>query len=168
MHDFLRKSREELLKARHQLVIDTESEQDDSDIMAKLARGMTKKYSKAEQMVKVTDDALDKSNALSNKDDEEKLKLVTEYKEDFLKFFEMKLLKDGGDKMGGHAAAQATASSNGIKLPKRKKPTVHDSVEVISQNVQALIKFGREQSAKMLEIQQISTAKNKIDLMNVK
>lgn len=63
----------------------------------------------------------------------EKKKLVKEYKNDFLSYFEMKLTKAGAD-LGGNPSTSAPMASSGnqMKLPKRPKAQRDDSVETIA------------------------------------
>lgn len=81
---------------------------------------------------------------------EEEMNKLKEYKNDFLNYFEMKLTKAGAD-LGDPTAAASMSLGGGhsnsqMKLPKRRKLQRDDSVEVIAQNVQDLIKIGTKHS----------------------
>lgn len=54
------------------------------------------------------------------------------------------------------AAEQRVSQSNSLnKLPTRKKNKENDTVETIAENMQALIRFGRQQTKKLREIQTV-------------
>jgi hypothetical protein len=74
----------------------------------------------------------------------EKKKLVKEYKNDFLSYFEMKLTKAGADLGDPSRTSAPVASSGGAKPPKRPRAQGGGSVEQIAASVQSLIRFGKD------------------------
>lgn len=73
---------------------------------------------------------------------------MKEYKKDFLDFVKMKVTQEGAAQ-DMNEGRQTKSNSNSVKLPKRTKSNVKDSVEDIAKNLHALIEFSREQSQKM-------------------
>ena len=83
---------------------------------------------------------------------------VGKYKHDFLKYFEMKLTKQG-------AAVDLDGTgtgNNANKIPKRKKTNAKNSVADIAENVQSLINFGKKQSDKMKDLKKITIKPEKL------
>ena len=66
------------------------------------------------------------------------------YKGDYVKFINKKLTK-GGQSVNEKKDTDNIDNTELGKLPKRYKNHPQDSVEEIANNVQALIKFGRDQ-----------------------
>ena len=80
-------------------------------------------------------------------DPEVKKQRIKEYKKDFLDFIKTKVTQEGAaTDLSGDSRGGSKGNSNNLKLPKRTKSTVKDSVEDIAKNLQCLIAFSREQS----------------------
>ena len=61
--------------------------------------------------------------------------MMKEYKQDFIKFFEMQLTKQGADLDPSGSSKLQSSTSNPHKMPKRKKHSKEDSVDSIAKTV---------------------------------
>jgi hypothetical protein len=84
----------------------------------------------------------------------ENKKAVGKYKGDYVKFMNKKLTR-GGQSVAEKKDTDIMDSTDLGKLPKRYKNHPQDSVEEIANNVQALIKFGRDQQKKLNELKRM-------------
>ena len=79
--------------------------------------------------------------------------MVGKYKNDYVKFMNKKLTK-GGLQEGQNKDSDTHDFDIG-KMPKRYKNHPKDTVEKIANNVQVLIKFGRDQQRKLNELKRM-------------
>lgn len=138
LHDFMRKAKEDLIREKMGQTGHFKSEdEEEMEAEMRLTQQMTQGHMR-EQFLKQKQDRMI----------EKRKKVIDEYKNDFLKYFEMKLTKQ-------EMILDSANVNNANKIPKRKQLTDKDSVEAIAANIQTLINFGKDQRNKMGDMKKL-------------
>lgn len=139
LHDFMRKAKEDLIKDKlGQTGHFKSDDEEDLEGEMRLTHSATIGMSQKESFLKQKQDRMI----------EKRKKVIEEYKNDFLKYFEMKLTKQ-------EMILDSANLNNANKIPKRKQLTDKDSVEAIAANIQTLINFGKDQRNKMGDMKKL-------------
>ena len=87
--------------------------------------------------------------------EEHKAKQLQSYTNDYVGYMSEQVIKDSNQQSVQQTESRGQTGSL-HKLPSRKKNKENDTVEQIAESMQALIKFGRQQTKKLREVQTVA------------